>query len=186
MDDAKTVELFRKRDGSAIAEVEARYGGRLYAIALRMTGDPHIAEECLNSAYMRAWELIPPADPSEHLFAFMARIVRGIAIDRYRAENALSRKAVTVELTKELDECTAGSRNVEDEAEANELCAVINDFVRSLSGDRRLIFIRRYWYFDTVAEIAKALGFSESKVKTELYRARKKLKSYLERKGYGI
>lgn len=186
MDDARIVELFLKRDEAAIAGLEAKYGGRLFAVALRITGDANAAEECVNSAYMRAWELIPPADPSDHLFAFMGRIVRGIAIDRYRADRALFRSAVTVELTKELDECTAGSSDVEDAASANELASVINDFVRSLPRDRRLIFIRRYWYFDSVADIADALGFSQSKVKTELYRARNKLKGFLERKGYCI
>ena len=186
MDDARIVELFLDKDETAVSEIGKKYGERLLAIAFRITGDRSAAEECVNSAYQRAWELIPPAEPSSYLFAFMGRIVRGLAIDSYRRERAASRSAVTVELTRELEAVLPWNGSVEGEAEANELGALINGFVRALPKDRRLIFIRRYWYCDTVAEIAESLGFSESKVKTELFRARKKLKEQLERKGYSI
>ena len=186
MDDTRIVELFLARDESAIAETAAKYGPRLTALALRVISDPREAEECVNDAYLRAWELIPPAEPRDHLFAFLGKIVRGLAIDRVRAASSQKRSAVLVELTKELSECLPSGAGVEQEAEANELAALISAFINALSEEKRLIFLRRYWYFDSVAEVAAVMGISQSKVKTELFRMRKKLKAYLERNGYTV
>ena len=186
MTDGEIVRLFCDRDEEAVKAASDKYGSRLRAVALAVTGDPGAADECVNDALLRAWEHIPPAKPSNHLFAFLAKTVRGIAIDRLRRESAQKRSAVFVELTNELAECLPSRARVEDEALAKELSGVINGFVRELPRDKQLIFIRRYWYFEAIADISESLGFTESKVKTELARMRKKLKSLLERKGYTL
>ena len=186
MDDRMIAELFSSGSEQAVTETNAKYGPLLARIALRVTGDPAAAEECVNDALLRAWELLKGAEPCGHLLPLLGKIVRGIAIDRCRAENALKRSAVFVELGSELAEVIPWSGSVESEAEANELGALINGFVKKLPHDKQLVFIRRYWYFDTVAEISSALGFSQSKVKSILSRTRNELKRFLERNGYRI
>lgn len=186
MDDTRIVELFLARDEAAIAETAAKYGARLNALALRVVTDPREAEECVNDAYLRAWELIPPAEPVDHLFAFLGRIVRGLAIDRVRAASSRKRSAVLVELTKELSECLPSGKAVEQEAEANELAALINGYVKGLPQEKQYVFLRRYWYFDSIADIASSTGSREGRIKTELFRLRKGLKAYLERNGYTV
>ncbi len=186
MSDRVLIDLFNARDEAAIEETSRIYGARLRAIALAVTGDESAADECVNDALLRAWEHIPPADPEGRLFAYLARIVRGIAIDRLRRGRSLKRGAVVVELTDELRECLPSGESVEDAALANELSDIINGFVRELPREKQLIFIRRYWYFDSIAAVAGSLGLTESKVKTELYRMRIKLKSRLEGKGYTV
>lgn len=186
MDDAGIVELFIERDETAITELSLKYGARLKTIALRVLFDPLTAEECLNDAYLRIWELIPPAEPRDHLFPFAGRIVRGLAIDRVRAKSSLKRSAAVIELTAELSECLPSGDNAEETAEGNELKRAVNLFISGLPGERRTVFLKRYWYFEPVADIARSMGISESKVKTELHRMRQKLKLYLERKGWEI
>lgn len=186
MDDAGIVGLYKARDEAAITETADKYGAKLSELAFRLLGDRHSAEECVNDALLRAWEHIPPADPGDRLFAYLARIVRGLAIDRLRHDKSLKRGAAVTELTQELSECLASSESVEDAALAKELAGIVNGFVNGLPNDRQLIFIRRYWYFDSISEIAESTGFSESKVKTALCRMRKKLRNLIEGKGYGI
>lgn len=186
MDDAGIVGLFYARNEAAITETAKKYGAKLSELAYRALGDKSAAEECLNDALLRAWEHIPPADPADHLFAYLAKTVRGLAIDRLRHDKSLTRGVVITELTHELSECVASNESVEDAALANELAGSINAFVKELPRDKQLVFIRRYWYFDSISDIAKSLGFSESKVKSDLSRMRKKLKSRLEGKGYSI
>lgn len=186
VDDARIIELFFSRDEAAVAEADRLYGRRLKTLALRLLGDPREAEECVNDAYLRAWELIPPADPRGYLFAFLGRIVRGLAVDRLRAASSKKRSAEVVELTKELSECLPSSADVEEAAEARELSSVIGDFIRELPEEKRFIFLRRYWYFDSIADIAASLGSGAGRIRTELYRLRRKLKAYLERKGYTV
>ncbi len=186
MDDAKIVELFLSRDERAVTEATAKYGPRLRSIAMGVLGDIHAAEECEQDAYLRAWESIPPHEPGEYLFPFLARLVRCAALDRVRRRDSLKRGAELVELTQELSECIASPENVEEEAAANELARHINAFLRKLPEQKRMLFIRRYWYFDPVSALAERFGYSESKVKTELHRIRFKLKAYLEERGYRI
>ena len=185
MEDARITELIRLRDESAIEALSAKYGEQLTRIALRVTGDARTAEECVNSAYFRLWSLGGQLR-SGSLFALLAKIVRGEAIDRLRAEGAGKRSAATVELTRELEECIPGSETVEGALEANELSRLIRAFVEALPREKQLIFVRRYWYFDPIAEIAQSMGLTQSKVKTELLRTRKKLKQYLERNGHTV
>lgn len=186
MDDPKIVELYLARDESAISETAAKYGPRLRQIAGRILGDPSAAEECENETYLRAWELIPPHEPRTYLFAFLGRIARHIAIDEYRKAAGKKRQGLVCELTAEMAQCLPSGARAEDGAEADELRRSINSFLTTCTRQQRGIFVRRYWYFDTISEISRRYGFSQSKVKTTLFRLREGLRSHLEKEGYTI
>lgn len=186
MDDSKIIELYFARDEAAIDETSKKYGASLRRIAYGVTSDRETACECENDTYLRAWQLIPPHDPGEHLFAFLGRIVRGVAIDCLRKEKAQKRSAEMIELTRELEECLPGGAAADDELERKELSACINRFLDALPDKKQRIFVKRYWYFDTVKEIALSMGTSVSYVKTTLHRVRKQLKNYLVKEGYTI
>lgn len=186
MNDQLIVELYLARDEAAIGETSAQYGLKLKRIAASILGDAHAAEECVNDVYLRAWNSIPPNEPRQYLFAYLARITRQIALSRLKTAGALKRSALLTELTAEMEECLPFGADTADEAEARELSRLINAFLAMLSAEKRAVFLRRYWYFDSIAEIAKSFGFRESKVKTMLFRMREKLRAYLEKEGYRV
>jgi len=185
LDENRIVELFKKRDEAAIYEASRLYGNRLRAVAYRICGDEQMAEECENDAYLEAWNRIPPHEPKGYLFPFLAKIVRAKALNRIKQEDAKKRSAELVELSEELACCIPSKDDVESTLEAKELTSAINRFIRSLPGQKRNIFIRRYWYLDSIDKIAKDYGMSESKVKSLLFRLRNKLKIYLEKENGG-
>ncbi len=184
MDDSEIVELYLKRDESAISNTQEKYGQKLRLIANGILNDMKIAEECENDTYLSAWNLIPPNEPRTYLFAFLGRIIRHISIDRYRKNNSLKRTAAFCELTQEMEQCIPSNNSVEDSFDANLLSKAINDFLGSLSQEQCNVFVRRYWFFDSINEICSRYGMSHSKVKTMLFRLRKSLREYLEKEGY--
>ena len=186
MDDAKVVELFLERDEAALRAVSESYGPKLLRLAGRILGDAQAAEECVNDAYLRAWNSIPPNEPRQYLFAYLARLVRQLAISRLRSDSALKRSAAVTELTSEMEECLPLGNDTANEAEARELMRLINAFLKALPDEKRAVFLRRYWYFDSVSDIAGRFGCRESRVKTMLFRTREKLKAYLEKEGYHV
>jgi RNA polymerase sigma-70 factor (ECF subfamily) len=120
------------------------------------------------------------------LFAFLGKITRHLAIDECRKNTSQKRYALYCELTQEMEQCIPSKNNVEEAFAADELALSINAFLATCSEDQRNIFVRRYWYFDTVAEISKKYGYSQSKVKTALFRMREGLKQHLEKEGYAV
>lgn len=184
MKDKEITDLFLARDETALELVEAEYGAALSRIALAVTGDAGIAEECLNDALLEAWNRIPPAEPYGYLYAFLARIVRFRAINRAEKENALKRSAAMTELTREMEECLPGEENVQLEIESNEFMRSVNEFLALLPARKRKLFVRRYWFFDSVKSIAELSGMSEGAVKMTLLRLRKKLRDHLEKEGF--
>ena len=124
--------------------------------------------------------------PRGYFFTFLAKITRNLALDRYRESNRLKRSATIVELTGELSEIIAGNDDATANAESEELKNYINSFLRTLHKEKRNVFIRRYWYMDSVAEIADRYGISEGKIKTILFRVRNRLRQYLKKEGYYI
>lgn len=184
LDDKRITDLFLARDESALALTQEEYGAALKRIALAVTGDPELADECLNDALFEAWNRIPPAEPYGYLYAFLARIVRFRAINRMEREHALKRSAVMTELTRELEECLPSAANVQLEAESNEFMRSVNAFLASLPAKKRSIFVRRYWFLDPVKRIAELMGTSEGTVKMTLARLRKKLREHLEKEGF--
>ena len=186
MEDTEIVALFLQRDETAIRETAAKYGTALRKIAAGLTGDPLSAEECENDTYLQAWNSIPPHEPRAYLFPFLARITRHIAIDRCRKEHAQKRGVPTVELTREMAECLPAGEDGFDAPNAQALTEAIDRFLAALPEEQRNIFLRRYWYFDSVADAARYCGVSLSKAKTTLFRLREKLRVFLEKEGYTV
>lgn len=184
MDDSRIVELYLKRDEKAVELTQAEYGKRMLGLASAIVGDAQTAEECVNDAYLKAWESIPPNDPRGYLPQYLLKITRRIALNRVRHASAEKRSAVVTELTREIEACIPSDHDIAEDLEAKELRRDINGFLAGLSKDKRDVFVRRYWFCDPVSEIAARMGFSESKVKTMLFRLRADLRSYLEKKGY--
>ena len=181
MEDAEILGLFWNRDEGAIPAAGERYGARLLRLAERMLGSREDAEECVSDTYLNAWNAIPPERP-DHLFAYLARVCRNLALDRLDWKNAKKRKADVVVLTAELEACVPDPRREQGlgRAVSGVWLAVV------LGGgpqEARLVFLRRDWYGDTVQEVAHRYGYSESKVKMLLLRTRKKLRAYLEKEG---
>lgn len=179
MDDNKIIELYFQRDESAVAQTRERYGGRLQALAFRILDSKEDAEECENDTYLKAWNAVPPHRPL-HLFAFLARICRNTALHRVEKSQTQKRSAVVVELSDELAQCLP-DRKGQEELEQRELGELISTFLRGLSKEHRVLFVRRYFFGESIAELAAALSVSESKVKSSLFRTRNKLKDYLSK-----
>ena len=182
MDDRSVVELYFARDERAIRETEQKYGKLCHSIARNILGNAQDAEECVNDAYMGVWNAIPPARPDD-LGAFVCRVVRNLSLKRLRA---LTRQKCSRDMTVSLSEL---EEILPDEAvggREGEVAAAISAFLRSQSEDVRGVFIRKYYFFDSVAEIAKRYGYSQSKVKSMLYHTREKLKAYLTMEGIEV
>ena len=183
MEDAKIIELYFARDEAAIEETRLSYGGRLRAVGKRILDSEQDAEECENDTYFKAWNAIPPARPA-HLCAYLIKICRNAALGMLERRAAAKRSATIVELTEEMQACIPDVA-CDWEIESEEMGKLLSAFLRGQTADNRNIFIRRYVLAEPVAEVAKALGFSESKVKTSLSRMRARLKRFLEEEGVG-
>lgn len=185
MDDNDIVDLFLKRDEMAIKAVEMKYGIKLNRIAQNILENKEDAKECENDTYLDAWRIIPPNEPRKYLFSFLGKIIRNKALNYCKSKNTLKRKVTIVEFSKELEECIA-SPNLETDLKDNEIGAMISYFLRKEKQETRIIFIRRYWYMDSISDIANKFDISESKVKSILFRTRNKLRFFLEKEGYKI
>lgn len=186
MDDGEIVELYLRRDELAIAHTTEKYGRRLRALALGVVQDAQTAEECENDAYWEAWRSIPPHEPRDYLYAFLARIVRHAALNCCRARSRLKRTAHITQLSTELEQCIPAPDDLECRLDAMALGEAVNGFLAKLSQEKRDMFLRRYWYLDHISTIAQRFGCSEGRVKTTLFRVRQKLRDYLEQEGYTL
>ena len=184
MTDSQIIALFWDRNEDAIRETDAAYGRRLYAISNQILCQRQEAEESVSDTYMKAWETMPPQKPL-YFFAYLAKICRNFSLARLQWNSAAKRSAEIVSLTQEMAECIP-DRRMEHRLECEALGQLLNRFLESLSRDNRLIFLRRYWYADSVREIADRYGITESKVKTQLHRTRKKLLVFLEKEGIAL
>ena len=184
MEDSRIVDLFFARDERAIAEAMQAYGEKLRRLPLGLGLNAQDAEELENDAYRIAWDRIPPEAPRDHLFAFLAKIVRERAIDRCRAMHRDKRSAILVELNEEIEGQPEFSEAADSALSAAELSRAVSAFLRTVSAEKRNIFLRRYWFADAVGDIAKRFSVSESKVKVTLFRLRKDLAAYLKKEGY--
>ena len=184
MEDREIVELYWLRSEEALAESRAKYGGLCHRVALGVLGSPEDAEEAFSDALLRAWNSIPPQRP-DHLDAYLAKLSRRAAVDLLRKERAGKRWSGEAALAlEELGDCVPGASGAEEELEASELASLIARFLRAQPEESRRVFLRRYWYVESVSAIAEAFGFSESKVKSMLFRTRKGLRRFLEKEGY--
>jgi len=181
MTDPQIIALFWARNEDAIRETDIAYGSRLYALSDRILRSARDAEESVSDTYMRAWETIPPQKP-QYFFAYLAKLCRNFSLDRLRWNSAAKRAGDVVSLTRELEECIPDrSRECDPEREA--LGQALNRFLDTVSPESRLIFLRRYWYADSVREIAHRYHMTQSKVKTQLHRTRNRLRLFLEKEG---
>lgn len=186
MEDTAIVDMYLRRDECAVSETAEKYGHRLRGLAFGITEDAQTAEECENDTYFQAWNAIPPHEPRSYLYQFLARITRHLSLDACRSRSRLRRSAHITELSIELEQCIPAPDDAECRIMESELKAAINGFLAGLNEEKRSIFLRRYWYLDSVAAISRRFGISESKVKTTLHRCRRQLKEYLEKEGYTI
>ena len=184
MEDSKIIELFFARDEDAIKHTDDTYGRRLYQLADNIVRNGQDAEESVSDTYLKAWNTIPPRKP-QYFFAYIAKICRHFALDRLDWKNAAKRKAEVVILTQEMEACIPDTRR-DRELEEKELGMILDAFLRTLTPENRVVFLRRYWYVDTIAEIAARYGISESAVQMRLNRTRAKLCTYLEKEGINV
>lgn len=184
LEDNKIVNLYLLRDEKAITESKEKYGRRLRSLANGIVNDKETAKECENDTYLQAWNSIPPHEPRTYLYAFLARITRHISLNCCRSRDTLKRSAFISELSAEMEQCIPTPDDTECRMDELQLREVINHFLSTLSDEKRYMFIRRYWYLDSISEIAQRLNVSQSKVKTNLFRCRNQLREYLEKEGY--
>ncbi|MCM1027636.1 MAG: RNA polymerase sigma factor [Roseburia sp.] len=183
MEDSRIVELYWARSENAIRETSAKYGRYCRAIAYNILASEEDADESVNDTYLDAWNTIPPHRP-EILSVFLGKITRRIAIDRWRGRTAKKRGGGQTPLAlDELEECTASGQDVEREILERELASALNAFLAGLSAEERDVFVCRYFFLLPVAEICDKFGCSGSKIKSMLFRTRKKLAVYLEKEG---
>ena len=178
MDDSRIVELFWQRSEDAIGAAEKAYGGLCRMIARNLLHNGEDVQECVNDTWHSLWNAIPPERPDK-LLPFVAKITRNLAMKRLRYQNAAKRKAVTVSFN-ELDACIPDGQTVEMALEGKAMSRLIDAFLDTLDEESRNLFLRRYWFFDSVKQLARTFGMSESKVKVKLFRMREALKKYLE------
>ncbi len=183
MEDSKIVELYWKRDESAINESNKKYGWYCRTIAYNILCSGEDSDECVNDTWHNAWRAIPPEKPNR-LQYFFGRITRNLALDRYNYKKAQKRNANIETTIDEYYECIPnGDFPIEDELILKKL---INDFLESLDSRTRIIFLRRYWYALSVKEIAKNMGTSENYISVTLHRTRNRFKTYLEKEGITV
>ena len=183
MEDNQIIKLYQERSEIAISETANKYGTYCHSIAYRILHNEEDSEECVNDTYFKAWQVIPPQCPNK-LSVFLGRITRNLALDRYRYYNRERRGNGQVALIlEELQECVSNSNHTEQAVEEKMLVEVLNHFLHGLPKEKRMMFLRRYWYMSSIKEIAKDYEWSEGKVKMMLFRMRNKLKQVLEKEG---
>lgn len=182
--DEQIVDLYLARDESAIRYTSEKYGKNLLHFSQNIVGDLQTAQECENDTYLKAWHSIPPHEPRAYLYAFLLRITRNISLNRCRNRNRQKRNAFIMELTQEMEQCIPSPSDVECLIDDTVFAGVINQFLATLKEEKRNIFLRRYWYMDSIAAISERFSISQSKTKVILYRTRNQLRTYLEREGY--
>ena len=184
LQDDKIVELYWKREETAIAATEKKYGAYLMKIAYNILADREDSRECVNDTYMKVWNCIPPHRP-EALSAFLAKIARQTAIDIFRRKTSQKRRASEYAVSlSELEDCIGAANTVETEVDARSLADAINNFLGELSVVERDVFIGRYYFADSVGYITAYCNITVPKTKSMLYRLRSRLKIYLKQEGY--
>lgn len=180
MSDKDIVARFWERDQTALPLSAEKYGRYVYAIAFAILRDDEDAKESENDTYLAAWNSIPPHRPSD-LRSYLGKLARRLSLDKWRERTAAKRGGGQVPLClHEMSECLPDRRGIDDDLESSTVTAVLNSFLRGLSDEERNVFLRRYWYFDDVKAIAERFGYSPSKIKSMLFRTRKKLRARLE------
>lgn len=183
MDDSQIVALYWERNENAIDATAAKYGRYCYTIAYNILSNREDADESVNDTYLSAWERIPPHRPSV-LSTFLGKITRRISLNRWRKQTRAKRGGGEMPLAlEELSECIPSHTSTEMIVEQKELTQAINSFLESLPQTERDIFVSRYWFLASVKDICANFNFTESKIKSMLFRTREKLKNHLKKEG---
>lgn len=182
LEDEKIIELYWARHESAIDETDKKYRTFCMYISRNILNNISDAEECINDTWLAAWNTIPPERPV-HLSAFLGKIVKNLSLKKFRYNNSEKRrKEVTVSI-EEISESAVSISDTESRTDSGELAYIISEFLRGQSQEKRVMFLRRYWFFDSYSQISELMGVSEESVRVSLMRLRKKLKKYLEERG---
>ena len=185
MDDKVLIERYWARDEDAIRQTAAKYGRLCFSIAGNILRSPEDCEECVNDSYLAVWNAIPTQRP-ERFPVFLGRITRNLALKRWEYLSAGKRNPSAVLSLEELGESVSGTESAESALEARRIEEAISAFLRAQESEKRNIFLRRYWYFDSIETICRRTGFSQSKVKSLLAAMRRKLREHLEQEGIAL
>ena len=178
MEDEKIIDLFFVRSEQAIRELDNKYGKICHNFSYNIVNSRQDAEECVNDAYLGAWNAIPPAKPNP-LLSYIVKIVRNISLKIYYKKEAAKRSSHYTIAMEEIEACIADPNTIEAEIEVRELARIIESFLDTLTVENRVIFMRRYWFSDSCKDIAGFVGLSEKNVSVRLTRIRQKMKDYL-------
>lgn len=178
MEDEKIIDLFFGRSEQAIHELDTKYGKVCHKLSYNILQNKQDAEECVNDAYLGTWNAIPPQRPNP-LLTFLCKIVRNLSIMRHHANTAMKRNSTYEVALEELEGVLSSPATVEAEHDAKELVHIIESFLDTLTAENRVIFLRRYWFSDTYADIAERVGLTEKNISVRLTRTRKQLREYL-------
>jgi len=185
LEDNAIIALFWERSQQAITETADKYGKRLHQLSMNIVHNYEDAQECVNDTYHAAWNTLPPEKP-DFFFAYLARIARNFSFGRYDYNHAKKRTATIVTLSQELEHCIPAPNDLEQKSESEEIGKALSAFLRGQSEQMRRVFVQRYWYAQSIRDIASDCQISESKVKSMLFRMRGSLKIYLEKEGITI
>ena len=178
IEDEKIIEMFFARSEQGIQELDIKYGKVCHKLSCNIVSNRQDAEECVNDAYLGAWNAIPPAKPNP-LPAYICKIVRNISLKLYYRKGAAKRNSNYTITMEEIEACIADQNTVETEVEVRELARIIESFLDTLTVENRVIFMRRYWFADSCKDIAEFVGLTEKNISVRLTRIRKKMKVYL-------
>lgn len=183
MTDSQIVDLYWNRHGNAVAQTKKKYGQYLFSIANHILSQREDSEECVNDTLLGAWNSIPPHRPTT-LSTYLGKITRRLALNRHRRNTAEKRGGTEADLSlEELSDCIPAGRSIDEQLDSRELAATLNRFLSGLAPEQRQTFVCRYWYCDSIGEIARKFSWSESKTKMTLLRTREKLRQYLKKEG---
>jgi len=183
VEDQHILDLYFNRDETAIAETRSKYGLRLYKVAINILRLNEDAEECVSDTLLKAWNVIPPNRP-DMLGAYLAKITRNLSINKWQARNASRRGGGEINLMlNELADCIPAKGGPEDEYESARIQAAINEGIANMDKTAQTAFILRYFHGESIKDVCERFNMSESKVKSILFRARKKLGAFLEKEG---
>lgn len=185
MEDSRIIALFYERSEQAIEELAKKYGAVCRAVAGNILSSEQDAEECVNDAYLGVWNTVPPQKP-DPLMTYLCRIVRNLATARYHANTARKRNSVYDTALDELEDCLAGIDTAETALDAQELARALDAFLDTLRAEERVLFVRRYWYADSLEEAARRMHISRNSAAVRLSRTREKLRIYLRKEGYEV
>lgn len=185
LDDSKIIELFFERSEQAIIELSKKYNPLCKKIANNILNNSLDTEECVNDAYLVVWNTVPPQNPNP-LNAYICKIVRNLAIKKYHNNTAIKRNSYYDVSLDELENCLSNLNTLEDEHSLKILSKEIDSFLDNLTKENRVIFVRRYWFADSISDIAEKVSISEHNISARLFRLRENLKKHLRKAGYNI